>query len=222
MLGRSYAFLTFSALLVLTLTVSTVTRNRVFRDNVSLWADTAGKSPGKQRTHHNYGCALSGADQYEAALGEFRKTLAMKPDGSVLLGYLLTEMGISYYKLEQFDKAISAWQEALRREPNNAELLNDLAMGFLKKKNYGEARHYVERALTNGPSMAEAFNTLGQVQLALGDTEAAIRSFLIALEKEPEAASRYRDVIEVFEKTGRHALAAEYAGRAAKLEQDVR
>ena len=89
-----FLFLCF-AILLLILTTATVMRNRAYRDKVSLWADTVKKSPGKQRTHHNYGCALSGAELHEAALREFRKTLAMKPDGSVLLGYLLTEMGIS-------------------------------------------------------------------------------------------------------------------------------
>ncbi len=220
--SRNYELLLPFIFLVLLLTMATADRNRVFRDNVSLWADAVDKAPGKQRTHHNYGCALAEAERHTAALYEFRKTLAMKPDGSVLLGYLLTEMGISYYKLGQYDSAISIWQDALRREPKSAELLNDLAMGFLKKKNYGEALAYAERALTSDPSMAEAFNTLGQIQLVLGDTEAAIQSFLIALKKEPEVVSRYRDVVDVFEKTGRHALAAEYANKAALLERNAR
>ncbi len=219
--GRTYGHFLFSAFLVLLLTLATAARNRVFHDTVSLWADTTEKSPGKQRTHHNYGCALAEAGLHEAALHEFRKTLAMKPDGSVLLGYLLTEMGISYYKLEQYDKAISVWQEALRREPDKAELLNNLAMGFLKKKRHADARKYAERALTLEPSMADTLNTLGQIHLALGDTDAAIHWYLLALEKEPEVVSRYRDVIEIFEKTGRKALAKEYAGRAALLEQEA-
>jgi tetratricopeptide (TPR) repeat protein len=220
--GRTYGFLLFSVFLVLLLTAATVTRNSVFRDNVSLWADTTEKSPGKQRTHHNYGCALSGADLHDAALHEFRKTLSLKPDGSVLLEYLLIEMGFSYYQLEKYDKAISIWQEALRREPNSAELLNDLAMAFLKNKRYADARIYAERALMIDPSMADILNTLGQVHLAMGDHKAAIHWYLLALEKEPEVVSRYWDAIEVFEKTGRYTLAGEYAARAAMLEQDAR
>jgi len=216
-----FLFLCF-AILLLILTTATVMRNRAYRDKVSLWADTVKKSPEKQRTHHNYGCALAGVELHEAALQEFRKTLAMKPDGSVLYGYLLIEMGNSYYKLEQYDKAISTWQEALRREPDSAELLNNLAMGFLKKKRFGDARNYAERALTIEPSAADTLNTLGQIHLALGDPDAAIRYFLQALEKEPEVVARYVDVIEVFEKTGRSALAREYAGRAAMLEYDAR
>jgi len=211
----------FSAILVLLLTLATVARNRVFHDNVSFWADATESSPGKQRTHHNYGCALSEAGLHDVALREFRTTLAMKPDGSVLLGYLLTEMGISYYKLEQYDHSISTWQEALRRKPDSAELLNDLAMAFLKKGRLGDARAYAERALMIDPSMADTLNTLGQVHLALGDPEAATRFFLLALEKEPENVSRYWDVVEMLEKTGRSALADEYAARAGALEQDA-
>ena len=220
--GRTHGFLLFAAVLVLLLTIATATRNRAYHDNVSLWADTAEKSPGKQRTHHNYGCALSGAELHDAALHEFRKTLAMKPDGSVLLGYLLTEIGLSYYKLEQYDNAIRTWQDALRREPNNAELLNDLAMAFFNKKRYDDARRYAERALTIEPLSSDALNTLGQIHLAMRDPEAAIRYFLQALEKAPEVGSRYWDVIEVLEKAGRHDLAGEYADRAAMLEQDAR
>jgi len=220
--SRTYGPLVFFALLVLLLTPATVARNRVFRDTVSFWADATEKAPGKQRTHHNYGCALADAGLHDAALHEFKTTLAMKPDGSVRLGYLLTEMGISYYELEQYDNAINTWQVELQREPDSAELLNDLAMAFLKKKRYADARAYAERALAIDPSMADTLNTLGQIHLALGDPEAAVRFFLLALEKEPAVASRYWDVIEVFEKTGRHALAREYAGRAKTLEQDAR
>ncbi len=219
--GRTRGLILFSALLVLLLTMATATRNRVFRDTVGFWADATEKSPGKQRTHHNYGCALSDAGLHDAALREFKKTLAMKPDGSVRLGYLLTEIGISYYHLGQYDKAISTWRQALRREPGSAELLNNLAMAFLKKKRYAEARAHAERALAIDPSMADTLNTLGQIQLAQSDPEAAIRFYLLALEKEPEVASRYWDVIEVFEKTGRDALAREYADRAKTLEQDA-
>ena len=217
---RTYWSPVFFACLVLILTAATVSRNRVFHDPVRFWADTTEKSPGKQRTHHNYGCALSAVEQHEAALYEFRKTLAMKPDGSVLVGYLLAEMGISYYKLEQYDSAINIWQEALHGEPGSAELLNDLAMGFLKKKQFSKAHKYVARALAISPSMADAMNTLGQIHLARGNPEEAIRWFLRALEKEPGVESRYWDVIEVFEKTGRYALAIEYADKAAMLERE--
>jgi tetratricopeptide (TPR) repeat protein len=219
--NRSYRIPAFCLVLVLLLTAMTIARNRVFVDNVSFWADTVIKSPGKQRTHHNYGCALSGAEQHAAALEEFQKTLSLKPDGSVLLGYLLTEMGISYYKLGQYDAAVNTWFDALRREPGSAELLNDLAMGFLKEKRYADARRYVERSLAIEPSSADTLNTLGQIQFAMGDPDAAIRSYLLALEKEPAMVSHYWDVIEVFEQTGRHARAAEYAARAATLEQDA-
>jgi len=218
---RTYGLPLFSVLLVLLLAAATVTRNSVFRDNVSLWADATDKSPGKQRTHHNYGCALAEAEQHAAALREFRKTLAMKPDGSVLLGYLLIEMGISYYKLEEYDQAISIWQEALRLRPDSAELLNNLAMGFLKKKRNADARTYAERALKIDPSMADALSTLGQIHLAMGNSEAAIHWSLLALEKQPAVVSLYWDAIEVLEKTGCYALAGEYARRVALLEQDA-
>ena len=219
---RTYRLLLFSAFLVLILAATTVTRNSVFRDNVSFWADATEKSPGKQRTHHNYGCALAEAEQHAAALREFRKTLAMKPDGSVLLGYLLIEMGISYYKLEDYDQAIRLWQEALRRKPDSAELLNNLAMGFLKKKRNADALAYAERALKIEPSFADALSTLGQIHLAMGNSEAAIHWSLLALEKQPAVVSLYWDAIEVLEKTGCHALAGEYARRVALLEQDAR
>jgi tetratricopeptide (TPR) repeat protein len=218
---RTYWLLLFSAFLVLILIATTVTRNSVFRDKVSFWADATDKSPGKQRTHHNYGCALAEAEQHAAALHEFRKTLAMKPDGSVLLGYLLIEMGNSYYKLEEYDHAISIWQEALRREPDSAELLNNLAMGFLKKKRYADARKYAERALDIDPSMADTLSTLGQIHLAMGNSEAAIYWSLLALEKKLDVVSLYWDAIEVLEKIGCYALAGEYARRVALLAQDA-
>ena len=50
----------------------TFQRNRVWADEISLYRDTAVKSPGKARPQNNLGAALSRREQYEEAIKQYR------------------------------------------------------------------------------------------------------------------------------------------------------
>lgn len=60
--------------------VATVGRNRIYRDEVTFWADAAHKSPEKARPHANLGYALMKAGELDRAISEFRIALALEPD----------------------------------------------------------------------------------------------------------------------------------------------
>lgn len=70
----------FAALLLcLALGLATVKRNSVYRSEVSLWEDTAAKSPGKARVHNNLGYAYLLAGNAEKAKATFTRALALDP-----------------------------------------------------------------------------------------------------------------------------------------------
>jgi tetratricopeptide (TPR) repeat protein len=69
-----------AALLLLTLASLTVLRNQVYANEISLWEDTAKKSPHKARVHNNLGFAYKLAQRKEEARKEFTTTLQLDPD----------------------------------------------------------------------------------------------------------------------------------------------
>jgi protein O-mannosyl-transferase len=78
-----------SAAVVVLLAGATVDRNRAYRDAVTFWRDTAGKSPQKSRPHTNLGYALRQAGDLDGAIREYRVALSLDPESVVARENLL-------------------------------------------------------------------------------------------------------------------------------------
>ena len=61
------------------LCIATVQRNEVWRDHISLWEDTAAKSPSKFRVWNNLGVAYGEAARLEEALKCFERAIEAEP-----------------------------------------------------------------------------------------------------------------------------------------------
>ncbi len=61
------------------LLIATVSRNRVYSNQVTFWSDAVRKSPRKARTHNNLGYALYEAGDLDRALVEFRTAVSLNP-----------------------------------------------------------------------------------------------------------------------------------------------
>jgi protein O-mannosyl-transferase len=69
---KSAALLAIAGLLI-----STVSRNRIYRDPVIFWSDAVRKSPQKARTHNNLGYAYFVAGDLDRGIEEFRTALSL-------------------------------------------------------------------------------------------------------------------------------------------------
>lgn len=87
-----------TALLVGSLLVGlTFARNLVWQSPIALWLDAAQKAPGKARVLVNYGVALHGAGQLEAASRQYCQALRLDPELSLAsenLELALDQMGL--------------------------------------------------------------------------------------------------------------------------------
>ncbi|MGC3976110.1 MAG: tetratricopeptide repeat protein [Nitrospira sp.] len=73
------ASLSFAVALALTLGLSTIQRNELYRDQLSLWADATLKSPNKARPHNNLGRAYALQGDWDRAIEEFRIAARLDP-----------------------------------------------------------------------------------------------------------------------------------------------
>ena len=64
----------------------TILRNEVYRNEVTLWAETARRSPGKARVHNNLGYAYYRSGHPERAIPEYREALRIDPDFALARG----------------------------------------------------------------------------------------------------------------------------------------
>src|SRR5512144_1117514 len=222
---------TLFLLIVGALAAAAYARNSIYRSHVTLWENVTTRSPNKRRAHENFGQALSTAGSlstnqeaakkfYYEALRQFQMVMSLKDDGSVPMRDLYREVGVVYFRLGQFDDAITAWETGLRHAPNDPSLLNNLSVALLQKGRIAEAATAAETALTVDPHMPQALNTLGQAYMAKGDYEKAVQYFLKALEREPDVPARYWNVAIALDTAKKYDMSLRYATTYASMEAD--
>ncbi|HXN34624.1 MAG TPA: tetratricopeptide repeat protein [Opitutaceae bacterium] len=106
----------------------TVQRNRDYRSEEAIWADTVRKSPLDAVAHYNLGYALQAqAPRSGEAIEQFRESLRLNPDNPDThdcLGVLLARQP------GRLPEAIAQFREAIRLNPGDARALNNLGLNI--------------------------------------------------------------------------------------------
>ncbi len=116
--------------LALVLGVATFSRNRVWKGELTLWADAAAKSPGKVRPHANLGTALATAGRLNEALPEFQRAIELDPSFT----YARAQLAAALLALGRPTEAEPQLREALRQPPKDPEVLFNLAVLLLGRE----------------------------------------------------------------------------------------
>ena len=131
-------------------------RNLVWTNDLTLWEDTARKSPDKARPYFNRGIAYVNEKAYKNAFADFDKSLMLnyKQIGEVqdyagiykkLImskhGYaeLANFMGAKYAEISLFEQAIRLFKIAIGIYPSKAEYLTNLCAAYGDLKRFKEA-----------------------------------------------------------------------------------
>ncbi len=70
----------FLAIIIILLTIAAVQRNSAWQTLLSIWSDSAAKSPYKSRTHNNLGNCHLLLNRYFPAIAEYQQAVALDPE----------------------------------------------------------------------------------------------------------------------------------------------
>jgi tetratricopeptide (TPR) repeat protein len=124
----------------------TVARNRVWRDDLSLWSDAAAKSPGKPRPLNNVGVALSARGRHAEAAAWYERAIAADPRYSKAwfnLGETWQQLGrcdLAVPWLGRFAQLHPGYPEVHARLAECAAALGDPAAAALHRADEARAR----------------------------------------------------------------------------------
>lgn len=193
----------------------TADRNRDYRSERDLWADTAAKVPGNMRAHYNLASILLEEGRAADALPYFERALRLAPadvgvlnnygnalrqlgrlddaaaalDRAVALnpGLALAHFNLAHVRLAagRSDAARAALETALRLDPDLADAAADLGHLHLQAGRADKARRYCERALHLNPGLTVARRNLGVAWLLLGQFDDARSAFERVLAEAP-------------------------------------
>ncbi len=93
----------------------TLSRNRIWNDDLALWLDTVSKSPSKDRPHYNLGVAFVHKGRTREAETEFKKAVDLNPQYD--FGY--AGLGYCAEVRSNFAAALSYYRKALQFNPDN-------------------------------------------------------------------------------------------------------
>jgi len=90
---------------------------------------------------------------------------------------------------KQYSDAIEAYEELLKKEPKNVELLNKVGVGYSNLTKLDKAKKYYERAIKADAKYASALNNLGTVHFYQKRFKRAIKVYQRAIAVKPDAAT---------------------------------
>jgi tetratricopeptide (TPR) repeat protein len=242
--------LTLGASWVIVMGIVTFQHNKIYTDEVSLWANAVKNAPQKARPHNNLGSALVKKWRFKEAIRHCHEALRINPDfweahydlARALVRLERVEEGISqYYEAlqinpeyadahynlgralmlqERFEEAISHYYEALRIKPEMAEAHNNLGIALEKQGQPEEAMTHYFEALRVSPDDAEAHTNLGNALMRKGKIEEAISHYHEALRIKPGLAAAHVGLGTALEKKGRLKEAISHYSEALRIKPD--
>jgi tetratricopeptide (TPR) repeat protein len=129
--------------------------------------------------------------------------------------------GIAYDNAGQSSKAIEAYQQALRINPEYADAWNNLGNRYDDAGQSGKAIESYQQALRINPDHAFAWNNLGVTYRNAGQPAKAIEALQQALRINPEYAEAWNTLGSVYsDKAGQSAKAIESYQQALRINPD--
>lgn len=173
--------------IVVALGIATGERNRVWRDDISLWTDATAKAPGKGRPWANLGYARVDRGEIEKATGALEKSIELGP----VFPEDLVTLAEVYFDLGRKDEAEAALREALRRRPDYARAERNLAALLQSSGEEDAAIRAAETATVRDPDYGEGWAFLARLRLNEGDEAGAEQAALRGTEAADGAAAPF-------------------------------
>ena len=151
-------------LISISLAGASFARNRVWRDEITMWSDVVIKSPMKARAHNNLGFAFEKRGLYNKALEHLSRAI----DLNLSFDDAYYNRGNVYCKIGRYDLAIYDYTQTIMINPLHVNAYNNRGILVSLKGNFDEAINDFNMALMIDPYFANAYCNRGLTYLDKG------------------------------------------------------
>lgn len=203
--------LVVTGLYLVLMPVNLLLRLPVWHDQVSLFQRMVQEVPGSTTARKNYGTALlDDGHEPDSAASQFRRALALHPDGADLHA----DLGRALKELHDTSSAIAEYQQAIRLMPRDLETQNNLGQLWGRLGKLDSAIAHLEPATSLHPERAEAHSNLGIAYALSGRKSEALEQFREALRLDPGDRQVSGNLGTLFYDLGQSDSAQYYLSRA--------
>jgi tetratricopeptide (TPR) repeat protein len=174
-------------LIIGTNSILTFQRNKVWKDDLTLWSDVVSKSPNKARGYYSLGSIFDITGDKEQALKNLNKALELQP----AYAEAYNNRGLFYKRNGNYDEAIKDLNKAIAFRPQFSEALANLGSVYIKQGKYDQAINDCNTAIKQQPNFAGAYFNRAVAYANLGQTKNALADFSRAVELNVGYAEAY-------------------------------
>lgn len=143
--------------------IRTVFRNNDLRNSKNLWIATRKTAPYSYRVYNNMGDVLANEGDYEGALTNFKRSVALKPD----YADAVHNIGHIYMVQKDYERAKKYLEKSLEMNPRLYPSAYKLGVIYTEEGDYEKAKGLFEQCLSIDPSNPDCINGLQSVSAAL-------------------------------------------------------
>ena len=213
---RRCSWATIAALLLAGLMVCAWQQTSYWQNSETLWTRALACTLRNPIANENFGCALAGRGEMDAAIAHFQEALEIKPDFAAAhhsLGCALAGRGDAA-------AAIVHYKKALEIKPDFAAAHYSLGAALAGRGEAAAAIAHYEKALDINPDYAEAHYSLGDALAGRGEAAAAIAHYEKALDINPDYAEAHYNLGVTLAERGEVATAIAHYRKALEIKPD--
>lgn len=201
-----------------------ITRNKDWYSNYSLYSADIVHSPNSGKLNYFLGLELEkvvASEEKDPAkvqqirlegLAYLKKAVSLTPEFS----NAQSDLGNTYFCLQQYDSAEVHEKIALNSNPTNNMAMNNLANVYYFTKKYRESIDLSLKAVAVKPDYINVYANLGRCYFALGKADSAIAILNKGIQVDPTYNFNYEILAHVYKATGNIEMMNKYQAIAQK------
>jgi protein O-mannosyl-transferase len=248
--GKRILALVIMVMMVIFYSFLTYERNKVWKDDISLWLDNVKKCPNLARPYTNLGKAKSVAGDLQGGLDDYNKAIAINPKYGVALfnrgvtrAIMKDYMGAisDYNKAIEYDTAdisvlvnrgnartnindnkgaLEDYAQALKLEPSNPDIYLNVAIAQQNLGDFPAAIKSLGTAIRLRANFPQAYLRLGIINSLMHDNDAAVKNLSEAIKGDPGSTDAWKNRGIVYINQGNYVEAVNDFSKALEIKQD--
>ncbi|MBM4053285.1 MAG: tetratricopeptide repeat protein [Planctomycetes bacterium] len=193
----------FYICIILCFQIGILHRNRIWRNDTTLWFHTFQREPKSARACSNLGNAYYNNKRYEEAIGLYKKALTLE----FSYPFIHFNLGTAYEKMGKIDDAIEEYKASISNLNDNMLAYNSLAVIYDKQGFHDLAVETYQLALKENPFVPFVHNNLGNTYESTGNREKALDEYGKAVAIDNNYADAHNNMGAVYLKSGKADMA---------------
>lgn len=211
---RNIALGLLSIAIILVLSVCTWFQAGYWRDSMSLFERAVQVTNGNYIAYNGRGLAYYDKGQYDLAISDYAKALAINPKYAAVYNNL----GTIYAQIKgQYDTAISCYDKAIELRPSNYKAYLNRGVAYKGKGQLDLAISDYNKAIEINPRCVDAYNNRGNAYKSKGLLDQAIADYNRAINISPGIARFYYNRGIAYGSKGAYGLAISDFNKAIEI-----